>query len=149
MVCHTSENETWYWEGEKCVLCEGEKQNAIIFFAVAFGTGLLLVVDAVGPGISRKIIKRAKEMFRSRCPKKMDEWIEKQKEFMEELTLKLQTKCNLTKLHPAPVFIIQINLPARCGHCCIIYTLFAIDYITTQSLPFLLQIKSSLHSSRS
>jgi hypothetical protein len=135
MVCHTSENETWYWEGEKCVLCEGEKQNAIIFFAVTFGTGLLLLVDAAGPGISRKVFKTAKAIFERQCPK-MDKWIEKQKGFMEELTLKLQTKCNPMKLHPAPVFFIQPNLPAMCGHCCTIYTLFAIDSITTHSLPF-------------
>ena len=101
MVCHTGENETWYWEGQKCVLCEGEKQNAIIFFAVAFGTGLLLVVDAAGPGISRKVLKKAKALFKRRYPT-MGKWIEKQKEVMEELTLKLQTKCNVTKSRPAP-----------------------------------------------
>jgi hypothetical protein len=155
MVCHTGENETWYWEGQKCVLCEGEKQNAIMFFAVIFGTSLLLVVDAAGPGISRKVLKKAKALFKRRYPT-MGKWIEKQKEVMEELTLKLQTKCNVTKSRPAPrSFLFQPAMRPKliCLDAAIVgfvglCSLYMLPSRNSASSIFLLQIKSSSASSK-
>jgi hypothetical protein len=119
MVCHTGQNETWYWEGQKCVLCEGEEQNAVIFFSVMSGTALFLLLDAFFVGLVGKMVKCVRNagsaQLKQRCPQVVS-WWKKQKEAMEEFTIRFQTKykilVNFVQILNKVTTLYPISLPA-------------------------------------
>merc|ERR1740130_1462547 len=67
MVCRVNDAETYYWEGEQCLKCEGEKTNGIIASAVVIALGILLGI-LKRLGIVAKVTKAVTEAAWRRFP---------------------------------------------------------------------------------
>ena len=135
MVCRVNDAETYYWEGEQCLKCEGEKTNGIIASAVVIALGILLGI-LKRLGIVAKVTKAVTEAARRRFPDSFKRY-ERYKEKVGDITLKFQTKYKIlvtfTQVLSKVTVLYPINLP----------TVFSDVWHTIDALnPFILDLNT-------